>query len=354
VHLRTGAKMVEFGGWEMPLHYSGALAECDSVRTEAGLFDVSHLGKLLIFGDAAEVSLDRLLPGKVAKLAPGAGAYNLVLNAEGGIVDDIFVYRTPIGFIVVPNASNTDAVLRIFNSSLGEGTQVEDARKRWAILALSGPMARDIAREQFPDVADLSLHRIQGVDFQGSICWVARSGYTGEVTFEFFVESDHAEALWNSLLHTGASHGLKPAGLGARDLLRLEMGYPLHGHEIDETTNPFEAGLGWVVDWDKEFAARSVLETLRSAGTNRLLTGLICTGNQIPRQGHPIFNAGKEAEPVQVGVVTSGNYSPTLKRGIALGYIDASLTEPGTALAIQVRDKQAEVRVTRPPFVKRT
>jgi len=346
--------MVEFGGWEMPLHYSGALAECNSVRTEAGLFDVSHLGKIVISGERTEGALDHALPGKVAKLAPGAGAYNLVLNAEGGIVDDIFVYRTPIGFIVVPNASNTDAVLRFLQSSLGEGVQVEDARTRWAILALSGPKAREIVRKQFPNVANLALHEILGIDFQDSICWVARSGYTGEVTFEFFVETDQAESLWSGLLGVGASQGLKPAGLGARDLLRLEMGYPLHGHDIDRTTNPFEAGLGWVVDWDKELAARSVLETLRSAGTKRLLTGLVCTGNQIPRQGHRILNPAEGAEPVQVGVVTSGNYSPTLKRGIALGYIDASLTEPGTVLAIQVRDKQAEVRVTRPPFVKRT
>ncbi|MGI8427541.1 MAG: glycine cleavage system aminomethyltransferase GcvT [Actinomycetota bacterium] len=354
VHRRLGAKMVEFGGWEMPLHYSGALAECNAVRTQAGLFDVSHLGKILIFGEAAGTSLDYLLPGKVAKLVPGAGAYNLVLNAEGGIVDDVFVYRISIGFIIVPNASNADAVLGSLQSLVSEDVQVMDARKRSAILALSGPKARDIVRNQFPHAADLSLHQIIDVDFQGSRCWVARSGYTGEVTFEFFVETDRAEALWSVFLEVGASQGLMPAGLGARDLLRLEMGYPLHGHEIDETTNPFEAGLAWVIDWDKEFAGRSVLESLRSAGPDRLLTGMICTGKQIPRQGQAVLQVIGGSEPAQVGVVTSGNYSPTLKTPIALGYVKPSLAEPGTPLAIQVRDKTAEVRVIRPPFVKTT
>lgn len=335
-HKRLGAKLVDFAGWMMPLQYSGVVSEHLATRNEASLFDVSHLGKLVLPVDALE-SLDKILPGKVSTLGEWQAGYNLVLNERAGIVDDIFVYRRPDSILLVPNAANVSAVQqRLFSA--------EDAWERWAILALQGPRSHEISEKLAPDLGRLGLHEFTDLEIGGSRVQAARTGYTGEFGFEFFVEWTQAPGFWNLLIEAGA----KPAGLGARDTLRLEMGYPLHGHEISEQTNPIEASLNWVIDWEKpEFEGRDVLQKVRERGPERKLVGLISTGREIPRADYPILH-----EERRVGEVTSGNFSPVLRKGIALGYVSAALAQPGTMLAVDVRGRRAEVEVRKPPFIK--
>ena len=344
-HLALGARLVDFAGWDMPLQFSGVVAEHTAVRERVGLFDVSHLGKLLVEGPGAAEALERAVTNGVGSLPEWRARYNLVLTDGGGIVDDLFVYRRPDGWLVVPNAANTDAVL----AAMREEGPVVDARERWAILALQGPASRRMGEELLPGATDLKLHAFGDFDLDGAAVQVARTGYTGEYGFELFVPSADAPRIWRLLLAAGQPHGILPVGLGARDTLRLEMGYPLHGHEISVETNPLEAGLSWTIDWDKpSFRGKGALERIRSAGITRRLVGLVAQGPGIPRAGHPILAGG-----AAVGAVTSGNFSPTLGKGVALGYVDADSAEPGTMLDVDVRGKTVPVAVTSPPFVPR-
>ncbi|MEO7804752.1 MAG: glycine cleavage system aminomethyltransferase GcvT [Actinomycetota bacterium] len=341
-HLKLGAKLVDFGGWDMPLQYTGVLAEHAAVRQNVGLFDVSHLGKLIVEGTDATETLDRLLPGRVASLPVWKAGYNLVLNTGCGIVDDIFVYRHPDRWIVVPNASNSDAVKQVLGDHSGSGMTVTEGRERWAIIALSGPRARDTLVPIIPMSQDLKMHRFGEFDFEGMPAMIARTGYTGQFTFEFFVSWEHAPVVWQRLLQLGAT----PAGLGARDTLRLEMGYPLHGHEISEDTNPIEAGLEWVIEWDKDFLLRDDLRALKETGIDRVLVGMVAHGQGIPRAHHRVFQDG-----LDVGEVVSGNFSPVLGHGIAMGYVTPKASMTGTMLSIDVRGKMLPVEVTKRPFV---
>lgn len=348
-HLALGAKLVDFAGWNMPLVYrEGTVAEHRNVREAVGLFDVTHLGKVTVDGPGAEALLDRLLPGKVAKLRPWKAGYNLVLTPDGGVVDDIFVYRKNEGFLVVPNASNTDAVIEFFEAGAtagGDDVKVADARGRWGILALTGPKARDVLYPLLPEAEGMKMHDFTNMTIGGIDVIIARTGYTGEVTYEFLPEWDRSPELWNLLLEAGDAQGIKPAGLGARDTLRLEMGYALHGHELSVDINPLEAGLGWVIDWEKDFTGKQALENIRAAGVNRKLVGLLAGEGRIPRQGHQVF-----LDHTPVGEVTSGNFSPTLGAGIALAFVPGELSEVGTSLQIDVRGKRLDVKVVKPPF----
>lgn len=340
VHISLGAKLTGFGGWEMPLQYEGVLAEHRAVRAHAGLFDVSHLGKLLVRGDEQIARLDRLLPGKVAAIEPYRAGYNLVLNDDGGVVDDIFCYRFPDHMLLVPNASNTMEVLQYLKE---RSVEAEDARMRWAIIALSGPAAPALASQLDPALGELKLHRFNEFSVAGSRMMVAKTGYTGEPTLEFFSEWDEAPRLWHQLL-TGE---VKPAGLGARDTLRLEMGYPLHGHEISAQIDPLSAGLGWLIDWDKPFVGKQALEKIKQDGPREKLVGLVAIGREIPRQGFPII-----LDDRQVGELVSGNFSPVIGKGIAMGYVSPEHAVPGTRLKVQVRGRDLEMEVTSPPFIK--
>lgn len=375
-HLRAGAKLTEFAGWEMPLKYAGVIAEHWAVRTRVGLFDVSHLGKLVVDGPGALEVLDGLLPGRVAGLEEWTAGYNLVLSEEGGIVDDIFVYRRPEMAIVVPNAANTTAVADRIRAAAGPqgasgpdssvtggaasggpdtsresratALRVNDARDRWAILALQGPQARDLAGHLLPEANDLRLHAFADMELEGVRCQVARTGYTGEYGFELFADPVDAPLIWRRLLAEGERYGVLPAGLGARDTLRLEMGYPLHGHDITLETNPLEASLGWVVDWDKPaYSGRERLEAVRLEGVRRRLVGLVAVGREIPREGYRITHQGRV-----VGQVTSGNFSPVLGRGIAMAYVLPEHAQPGSLLTVEVRGRDLSVEVVRPPLIR--
>lgn len=367
VHLALGARLVDFAGWDMPLQFSGVVAEHTAVRERVGLFDVSHLGQLMVTGAGAGRVLDAAVTANVSELEEWQARYGLVLTEEGGVIDDLFVYRRPDGYLVVPNAANTDAVLSVLRSvaagserasEVDAGSErasevaIVDARGRSAILALQGRDARPIADALVPGANDLALHRFADMDLDGATIQVARTGYTGEYGFELFVPAADAEAVWNRLMAAGAPYGILPIGLGARDTLRLEMGYPLHGHELSVDINPVEAAMSWAVDWTKPgFRGKAAAEKVRAEGPARKLVGLAVEGAGIPRAGQEIYTA--DPGGAAVGVVTSGNFSPSLKRGIALGFVAASVAAPGTMLTVDVRGKRVPVIVTRPPFVPR-
>ena len=339
VHLGLGAKLTEFGGWDMPLQYQGVIAEHTAVRQSAGLFDVSHLGKIIVDADQIE-ALDSLLPGKVASIPVGRAAYNLVLNEAGGVIDDIFLYRLKDSMLVVPNASNTLAVLDFLAAN---GVKAEDARMRWAIIALSGPRAPALGAALVPGTAHLKLHRFDDFDLSGHPVMVARTGYTGEPTLEFFCDWDAAPEAWAEIL----TDEVVPCGLASRDTLRLEMGYPLHGHEIAPDITPIEAGMEWVIDWTKDFIGKPALVDVKESGPSRKLVGLVALGREIPRQGYKVLEGSEE-----VGELVSGNFSPVLGKGIATGFVRASLAEEGTRLTVDVRGRSLEMEVTKPPFIK--
>lgn len=348
-HRALGARLVDFAGWDMPLQFSGVVAEHTAVRERVGLFDVSHLGKLLVTGEGAVDALERAVTNGVGSLPEWRARYNLALTGDGGIVDDLFVYRRPDAWLVVPNAANVDAVREAIAGIAGPSTTVTDARDRWAILALQGPASRKVAEAVLPGAVDLRLYGFADLDVEGATVQVARTGYTGEYGFELFVPSADAPRVWELLLEAGEPHGILPVGLGARDTLRLEMGYPLHGHEISVDTNPLEAGLGWTIDWSKgPFVGRVALEAIRDAGVSRKLAGLVADAPGIPRAGQAVLRDG-----APVGELTSGNFSPTLGKGIALGYVVPDAAESGLGLEVDVRGRRLPVTVTAPPFVPR-
>lgn len=344
-HTELGAKLTEFGGWDMPLQYTGIVAEHNAVRQSAGLFDVSHLGKLRLTGPGTEDALQTAVTCDVTSLEVGQASYALVLTADGGCIDDVFVYR--IGedeWLVVPNASNVEAVAEAIREA---GAEPVDEWDRWAILALQGPDSFERFTEVFPssDATELKLHRWTELDFWGSQGMVARTGYTGERGFELYVPADQAERTFKTLVATGVT----PAGLGARDTLRLEMGYALYGHEIDINTNPLEAGLGWAVRWDAPFRGRDALLKIKEEGPSRKLFGIVLTERGVPRQDYDVLVGG---DPI--GTVVSGNFSPTLGAGIAIAFAPIDrIPEPDTEVQVQARGRLLSGTVTKPPFIKK-
>jgi glycine cleavage system T protein (aminomethyltransferase) len=344
-HVRLGARLVDFAGWDMPLQYTGVVGEHMAVRAEVGVFDVSHLGKLLVSGNEASAALDHALTADVSSLAVGRATYSLVLDHDGGCIDDVFLYRLEDQrWMIVPNAANVSAVAGAVRSA---GVDVADERDRWAILAIQGPKSFELFERLWPSsgATDLALHAWSELDLAGASGLVARTGYTGEKGFELFAPADVAAQAFRSLLENGG----EAVGLGARDTLRLEMGYALYGHEIGLDINPLEAGLGWTLDWDSPFRGRDALARVRAEGAGRRLVGIRCTGRGVPRQGHPVSVDGK-----RVGAVTSGNFSPVLRTGIALALCDTRATlEEGAEISIDARGRNLVGIIVRPPFVRR-
>jgi aminomethyltransferase len=343
-HVRLGARLVDFAGWEMPLQYSGVVGEHMSVRRAVGIFDVSHLGKLSVSGDAAGAALDTALTADVSGLDVGRATYSLALAEDGGCIDDLFVYRlSDQRWMIVPNAANVSAVAHALASS---GAEPADERDRWAILAIQGPKSFELFERAWPATraTALAVHEWCGLDLDGVSGLVARTGYTGERGFELFAPAEVAAQAFRLLLDRGG----EPVGLGARDTLRLEMGYALYGHELTRTVNPMEAGLGWTLEWDKPFRGRDALARARDQGRRRLV-GIRCTGRGVPRQGHAVAAAGE-----RVGTVTSGNFSPVLRTGIALALCDArTVLEEGTEVMVEARGRDLAGIIVRPPFVRR-
>lgn len=331
--------MAAFGGWTMPLAYpGGTLAEHRACRSEAALFDVSHLGTVRVTGEAALATLQAALTNDLRRIAPGRAQYSHLLDAaDGSVLDDVLVWWVaPERFDVMPNASNTAQV----RQAVG-GTDVTAER---AVLAVQGPQARSCLAAVFAEAGAVSRFSVHELDWDGTTCVVAGTGYTGEDGVEIAVPAAVAPALWDALVGAGAV----PAGLGARDTLRLEAGLPLHGHELGPGITPLQAGLGWVVGWDKpDFRGRAALAAERARGPRRLLRGVDLDGRRPPRAGSAVISDG-----ARVGTVTSGNFSPTLERGIALCFVPPDL-EPGAPVEIDLRGSRLPGRLVQPPFVSR-
>ena len=348
-HRELDAKLGEFGGWLMPIEYEGVLAEHRAVRERVGLFDVSHLGKVDVVGPGALDALQRLLSNDLATVAPGRAQYNIVPNERGGVEEDLIVYRpTAERWFVVPNASNTGMVVERLRAVAGPGAV--EPHLDWFFLAVQGPRALETVGTLFPEAADLPFMSAAEVAFEGEGLVLTRSGYTGELGYELFGPPQAAAGLWDELMEVGAAFGIEPCGLGARDVLRLEMGYPLYGQDLGPGRTPLEAGLGWAVALDKPtLPGGDVLRRQAAEGVPSRLRGLR-TGDRrsIPRV-HQSVHVGDEV----VGEVTSGSFSPTLGLGIAMAYVRPEV-EPGAAVQVDIRGRRAPATVVTPPFVERS
>jgi aminomethyltransferase len=354
-HAALGASFTDFGGWDMPVRYTSDLAEHRAVREAAGLFDISHMAEFVVTGIQAGAFLDYALAGRLSTLATGKAKYSLVLAEDGGIIDDVIVYRTGEDrFLVIANAGNRDAVAEAFAQRAGQGVTVEDVTDRFALIAVQGPRAEQILRETdrlaASDLPSLGYYAWCDGTFADATVFVARTGYTGEDGFELLIPSAQAGALWDALLSAGGPHGLVPAGLAARDTLRLEAGMPLYGHELGRDTAPAQAGLGRVVAMTKdEFVGKAGLEARDLAGA-RVLVGLAAEGRRAGRAGYRVLGP----DGAEVGEITSGALSPTLGHPIALAFVAPEFAAPGTAVSIDVRGTGIPATVTTLPFYRRT
>jgi aminomethyltransferase len=352
-HLRNNARMVDYAGWALPLHYpAGILAEHEQTRTAASLFDVSHMGRIKIDGKDATKFLSRLLTRNIEKAAVGQSAYSLICNESGGVLDDVIVNRFDGHWLMVCNAANREKLLGWFDSHrTGYKVGITDETFTTAMVALQGPKAIALLDEVLPQPAsDIRRYHFEKMSYMMVVSFtVFRTGYTGEDGVEIILGNQAAGLAMNYLLKTdGESAVLKPAGLGARDTLRLEAGMPLYGHELTETIDPISAGLKWAVDLEKEFIGGDALRSIASAGPKQLLVGLNIDGPRAARHGMTVLYEDKP-----VGTVTSGAMSPTLKRCIALAFVDAALAAPGTKLTIDLRGTMIDAVVTPLPFYKR-
>lgn len=361
-HQRLGGRLIDFGGWELPVQYSGVMEEHTACRTAAGLFDVSHMGEVHVEGAQSEAYLNYLVTNNVAKLADGQAQYTAMCNDRGGIVDDLLIYRRAPGkYLVVVNASNTDKDFshmqaiekRFLTLHSAADLRVTNESSRYTQIAVQGPKAMEILQR----LTDTPLAGIKTYWFAegkvlGSIPAVlARTGYTGEDGFEVYVAWEKGPEVWRALMEAGQPLGIKPCGLGARDTLRLEMKYPLYGNELSDETNPLEAGLGWVTKLDKgDFVGRGPIEAAKAAGLKRGLVGLKLTERGIPRHGYPVFDASGQN---QIGEVTSGTQSPSTQLAVGVAYVTLPHLPVGTKLTVDVRGKKIPAEVVATPFYKR-
>ncbi len=349
-HRAAGAKLVEFAGFEMPVRYTGDVREHLAVRNAAGLFDITHMGEFEVRGAQAAEWLDRMLTNHVGGMAIGQCLYSPMCRPDAGIVDDLLVYRYADRFMLVVNASNMAKDFAWLDSHRPAGISLEDRSAATALLAVQGPKASAVLAGHVPAAAlDLGFYRFTEGGIFGVPATVSRTGYTGEDGFELYFEPAHGAAVWEGLLRAGEPHGLELVGLGARDTLRLEMGYMLYGNDIDDTTTPLEAGLGWTVKLAKgEFHGSAVLAKQKAEGLKRRLVGFQLEGRRVPRHGMNIVAGGRT-----VGQVTSGTFSPSLERPIGMGYVESALAANGTALEIQAGSSLLAARVTARPFYTR-
>ncbi|MFF1822852.1 glycine cleavage system aminomethyltransferase GcvT [Kribbella sp. NPDC058245] len=360
-HQQLGASFIAFAqneqsaGWTMPVRYTSDIAEHSAVRTTAGLFDLSHMGELEVIGATAAQALDRSLVGQPSKIAPGRARYSMLCAEDGGIIDDLVVYRLADDhFLIVANASNTAVVHAELAARVADfAIEVRDATDCWALIAVQGPVSAEILTELTEaDLPALKYYAITEAKLAGSNILLARTGYTGEDGFEIYCRPDEAARIWADLLRTGTPYGLKPAGLACRDTLRLEAGMPLYGNELSRELTPFEAGLGRVVAFSKEadFVGREALARRRDEGAQRVLVGLTSAGRRSPRSGYAVLDPATGRD---IGTVTSGAPSPTLGHPIAMAYVDASYEEAGTRLQVDIRGTHDDVTVVPLPFYRR-
>jgi aminomethyltransferase len=354
IHRALNAKLVDFAGFEMPVQYSGIIEEHTTVRTAVGLFDVSHMGEFEVAGPDALALVQRVTTNDAAKLSPGKAQYSAMCYEDGGIVDDLLVYCRGEKYMLVVNAANIEKDFAWIGSHAG-GLQAKLTNRsdEYSLLAVQGPRSLDTLRPLTKaDLAAIVYYGFVEGEVAGVPCIISRTGYTGELGFELYFESSRSagEKVWHAIMESGAQFGIRPIGLGARDTLRLEMGFCLYGNDIDKSTNPLEAGLGWITKLDKgEFIGKETLASVKQRGLKRKLVGFVVdAAKALPRHGYEIY--GGEAS---AGVVTSGTISPVLEKGIGMGYVEASLSQPATAIQILVRSNHVGAHVVKLPFISK-
>lgn len=349
-HVSLGAKMVPFAGFEMPVQYSGLTEEHFAVREKAGLFDVSHMGQFFIEGPGAKDLLQYVATNNADALKDGKAQYTCLTNENGGIVDDLIVYKiADEKYFVVVNASNIDKDWNHINNHNTFGAIMTNASDEMSLLAIQGPKATEILQKLTPvQLQDLPYYHFTIGEVAGvQDVIISNTGYTGSGGFEIYFKNEDAEKLWDELLSAGEEFGMLPCGLGARDTLRLEKGFCLYGNDLDDNTTPLEAGLGWITKFDKDFVAKDILEKQKSEGVTKKLAGFEMQEKAIPRNGYPVV----DAEGKTIGKVTSGTMSPMKKTRIGLAYLDTDFTKVGTEIFIQIRNKNIPAQVVKPPFV---
>ena len=351
VHCQLGARLIQFGGWEMPVSYRGIIEEHQAVRTHAGLFDVSHMGEIEISGPGAEAAVQYLTLNDVRALQVYQLQYSALCNEAGGLLDDLTVCRLAADrFLLVVNAANIAKDFDWITQHLGPGARADNRSEAQALLALQGPEAETILqRLSAAPLGPLPYYQALATRVDGHTALVSRTGYTGEDGFEVLVEAAHAVALWQAIMEAGAGDGLLPVGLGARDTLRLEARYLLYGQDMDETTNPLEVGLGWITKLDKgDFLGRDALTRLKATGVQRRMIGFIMQERGIPRAHYPVMQDGQI-----IGEVTSGTMSPTLGQAIGTALVRSASGKIGSAIAVEIRHKAVPAQVVPAPFVPR-
>ncbi len=351
IHEGLGAKLVPFAGYNMPVQYEGVNIEHETVRSGVGVFDVSHMGEFFLKGENALALIQKIASNDASKLVPGKAQYSCMPNADGGIVDDLIIYMIEENeYMLVVNASNIEKDWNWISQHNDLGVEMEDRSDEWSLLAIQGPKAAEAMQSLTSvDLSAIKFYTFEITDFAGlPNVVVSATGYTGSGGFEIYVKNKDVEAVWKKVFEAGADWGIKPIGLAARDTLRLEMGYCLYGNDIDDTTSPLEAGLGWITKFTKDFVNAEALKQQKTDGVTRKLVAFEIIEKGIPRQGYDIINA----EGDKIGNVTSGTMSPSLGKGIGLGYVTIENSKVDSEVFIQVRKKQIAAKVVKLPFYK--
>jgi aminomethyltransferase len=352
IHKELGAKMVEFAGFEMPVQYSSIIEEHKAVRNSLGVFDVSHMGEIKVKGERALDFVQKITTNNAAKLTPGRVQYSAMCYEDGGIVDDLLVYR--IGeneFMLVVNASNIEKDFEWMKQNALEGAELVNESDEYSLLAVQGPNSRATLEKLLPEPLDIEFYHFTYGTIADVEMLISRTGYTGELGYELYFKGDENDArkVWDAVFEAGKEFDVKPAGLGARDTLRLEMGYCLYGNDIDETTNPLEAGLGWITKLKKgDFIGRDAILKAKEEGLKRKLVPMIFDERAFPRHGYEIVKNGET-----LGKVTSGTVSPILNKPIALGYVAIEYAKEGEEVAVKIRNKEVKAKITKLPFVEK-
>ena len=351
-HVALGGRMVDFGGWELPQQYTSIRDEHFAVRRAAGLFDISHMGRLVVEGGGSEAYLQRLFTNDLSPVAPGDAVYTLMCEEDGGTIDDLVVYREAADrFLVVVNAANREKDMAWMRRHIPTGVAMEDHTSDLSLIAFQGPRAHALLPRDSSPTDDISYFEFRPGKVAGVPALISRTGYTGEDGFELFIESGHVGEVWDAILAEGKKEGVLPAGLGARDATRLEAALRLYGNDMDETVNPYEAGLGWTVKLGKgDFIGRDALRKVKEKGPRRSLAGLTTQPGDIPRHGAAVSHEGGH----RVGVVTSGTHSFFLGHPIALALVEGPSLRVGEKVTIEVRGRQAQAEVVKLPFYRRS
>ncbi len=349
IHVKNKAKMVEFADYLMPIQFRGIMEEHRKVRSSVGLFDITHMGEFELRGKGAESFIQKMTTNDVSKLDTYQVQYSCMCYDHGGIVDDLLVYRLPDHFLLVVNGACLEKDFRWLSGHLSGDVELKDVSEQTALLALQGPKAEDVLRKLTDeDLSDVRFYWATWGEVNGIEMLFSRTGYTGEDGFELYLSPDHAENIWNALMQAGAEFDIKPIGLGARDSLRLEMKYVLYGNDIDQTTNPLEAGLGWIVKPDKgDFVGKEPILKLKEEGLKRKLVAFELKDQAFPRPHYEI-----EKDSKKIGQVTSGTFSPSLNKGIGLGYVPIEHSKVDTEFDILIRGKAHRAVVVKPPFYR--